>query len=116
MSLSARLAGMIVTVAALAAASSAFGGAEVQFSAKVREASGSDRMQYYGRVKSDVEECQAGRTVRITSSGRLIGRTRTEESGKYSIVAKRVPNGSSVKFKLKRNGTECPASTLFVEL
>ena len=111
-----RLVGMVVAVAALGAASSAFGGTDVEFKAKIRPVSGGDEMQYYGRVSSDVEECRADRTVRITSSGRLIGTTATQENGKFSLVADPVEDGSSVKFKLKRASADCPAATVLVEL
>ena len=117
MSLSARLGAMAVSVGMLAAAAPAFGGvADLDFTAKVRVLSGGDRMQYHGRVRSSNELCQVGRTVRITNAGRLIGVTATDDRGKYSVKAAAVPDGSSVKFKLKPNGSECPAQTLFVEI
>ena len=117
MSLSARLAAMAVSVGMLAAAAPAFGGAaSIDFTAKIRVLSGGDRMQYHGKVKSDVIDCQVGRTVRITNAGRLVGVAGTDESGKFSVKAAAVPDGSSVKFKLKPNGSECPAQTLFVEI
>jgi hypothetical protein len=107
---------MIVAVAALAMAGPAFGDANVHFNAKVRVVSHGDQMQYHGRVRSDVEACQVGRTLRISSSHHLIGQTATDDAGKFSIVANAVPDGSSVKFKLKPNGPDCPAATLFVEI
>jgi hypothetical protein len=115
MSWSARLVALVAAMAALATASSAFGEANVHFNAKIRPASHGTKMEYYGRVRSNVEACQAGRTVRI-SSGLLIAQTGTGEDGKFSVVASSVPDGSTVKFKLTRNGRECPAQTITVEL
>jgi hypothetical protein len=106
---------MVVAVAALVTASSAFGAANVHFNAKVRPASHGTKMEYYGRVRSNVEACQAGRTVRI-SSGLLIAQTGTGEDGKFSVVANSVPDGSTVKFKLTRNGRECAAATISIEI
>ena len=91
------------------------GDANVHFSAKIRSASHGTKMEYYGRVRSDVEACQVGRAVRI-SAGLLIGQTGTGEDGKFSLVAKPVPDGTTVKFKLTRNGHDCPAQTIFVYL
>ena len=113
---SARLVALMVSVGTLAAAAAAFGEANIHFDAKVRVISGGDRMQYHGRVRSNVEACEVGRTVRISNAGRLIGVTATDETGRFSIKAKAVPDGSSVKFKLKRNGSECDPQTLFVEI
>jgi hypothetical protein len=73
-------------------------------------------MQYHGKVHSDVEACQVGRTVRITSSGDLIGKATTEDNGKFSIKADAVERDSRVKFKLKPSGPVCQSETLFVEL
>ncbi len=116
MSWSARLAAIIVAVAALAAAGSAFArDASIDWTAKVRILS-SDRMQYHGKVSSPVEACQVDRTVRITSSGDLIGKAVTEDNGKYSIKEDAVEDDSRVKFKLKPNAPECQSETLFVEL
>jgi hypothetical protein len=115
MSWSARLVVLVVAVAALVTASSALGDANVHFNAKIRTVSHGTKMEYYGRVRSNVEACQVGRAVRI-SAGLLIGQTGTGEDGTFSLVANRVPDGTSVKFKLTRNGRECPAATIFVEL
>jgi hypothetical protein len=116
MSWSARIATLIVSVATLAGAAPAIAGTNIHFDAKIRVISGGDRMQYHGRVRSNVEACEVGRTVRITNARRLIGQTATDERGKFSLKADAVPEGSSVKFKLKPNGPECPAQTLFVEI
>ena len=107
----------IVSVAALAAASSAFAGSEatIHFNAKIRTVSHGDKMEYYGRARSNLEACQVGRTVRI-SAGLLIGQTGTDAGGKFSLVANPVEDGATVKFKLTRNGSDCPAQTLFVDL
>ncbi len=114
---SARFVAMAVAVAALTAAGSAFAEeANLRFSAKVRIISGGDRMQYHGKVRSDLEACQVGRTVRITESGDLIGLTSTKGSGKFSLKTDAVEDGSTVKFKLKPNGPDCPSKTLFVEI
>ena len=117
MSLSARMAAMAVSVGLLATAAPAFGGvSDLDFTAKIRVISGGDQMQYHGRVRSSNEFCQVGRTVRITNARRLIGVAATTETGKFSVKAPAVPDGSSVKFKLKPNGSDCPAQTLFVEI
>ena len=116
MSWSARLVAVVVAVAAFAAAGSAFAETTIHITAKVRIISGGERMQYHGKVRSPVEECQVGRTVRITSSGDEIGSTETDDKGKFSIKGDAVEDGSKVKFKVKPNGTECPAKTVYVKI
>jgi hypothetical protein len=117
MSWSARLAAVTAALVALAVAGSAFAGeVTVDFTAKVRPISGGDRMQYHGRVSSEVEACQVGRKVRISLSGDLIGKTETRDNGKFSLKADAVEDDSSVKFKFKPNRPLCPSETLFVEV
>jgi hypothetical protein len=115
MSTSVRLGAMIVA-AGMLAAPAAFGDANVHFNAKIRLVSHGTQMQYHGRVRSNSEACQVGRTVRISETGHLIGKTATGDNGKFSLVANAVEDGSSVKFKLKPNGPDCPAALLFVEI
>ena len=111
-----RLVAVIVSVAALATAGAAFGDANIHFSAKVRVLANSDEFQYHGKVRSNLEACQIGRTVRVTVRGHLIGQTGTGNDGRYSFRAAPVDDGSIVKFKLKPNGPDCPSATLLVEI
>ena len=105
-------------VAPAAPAASAFGGdVDVDFEAKVNPFLNRDEAKYYGRVRSNVEECSVGRKVRITVKRHLIARAETDEKGKFGGVAESVEEGSSVKFKLKPNRpSDCPGQTLFVQV
>ena len=111
------LVAVCASLAVIAVGAPAFGDdVDVHFDAKVNPFLNGDQAKYSGRVRSSLEECQAGRKVRITLKRHLIAKAETEESGKFSVVADSVDEGSSVKFKLKPNRPDCPAQTVFVEV
>ena len=107
-------------LAMLAGAGPAFGrlgeDLDVHFDAKVKPVHGGDRYQFSGRVRSNFEECQSGRKVRVTIARHLVGRAVTDEDGEFSLIGDPVESGTSVKFKLKRNRPDCPAQTIFVQV
>ena len=103
-------------LAAIPAGASALGDLDVDFDAKVKPLGNGERYAYSGRVQSNLEECQAGRKVRITSARNLIGKAETDEDGKFKVIGDPVKDGSSVKFKLKPNRPTCPSQTIFVEV
>jgi hypothetical protein len=116
MSWTARMVAVTVAALTLGAAGSAYGDATVHFNAKVRVIAHGAKMDYHGKVRSELLECQADRTIRISLKGHLIAQATTDEDGRFSEKADAVPDGSSVKFKLKPAGPECPALTLYVEI
>ena len=106
------------SLAVIVPAAPAFAGdVDVDFEAKVNPFLNRDEAKYHGRVRSNVEECSVGRKIRITVKGNLIAKAKTDEDGKFGVVAKSVEDGSSVKFKLKPNRSfDCPGQTLFVQV
>ena len=110
------LTAAFAVLATLAGPTAASADTNLHFNAKVRVLAAADEYEYHGRVRSNVEECQVGRTVRVTRGGRLIGKTGTDIDGRFSFRAKPVPDGSTVKFKLKPNGPDCAPAKIFVEL
>ena len=116
MRLSARVVAVIAAMGmtAMAAPASAQD-VRQKFDAKVRVLSNGSQFQYHGRVRSNLEFCEVGRTVRISRGGREIVLTSTDERGRFSAKAAAVPDGSTIKFKVKPN-EECDALKLFVEI
>ena len=117
MSWRVRLVAFCASLAVIAPAGSAFGGdVDVHFDANVDPFLNGDQARYYGRVRSNLDECKVGRKVRITLKRQLIAKAETDEKGKFKVIADSVEEGSSVKFKLKPDRPDCPGQTLFVEL
>jgi hypothetical protein len=116
MSRSARFVAGIVAVLALAAAGSAFAGTNIHFNAKVRVLANGDQFEYHGKVRSNLEACQVGRKVKISSPGVRLGNAFTDESGRFSRKDDPVDDGALVKFKLVENGPDCPAYKVIVEI
>ena len=106
----------LAVLATLAGAATAFATTNLHFNAKVRILATGDAYEYHGRVRSNVDACQIGRTIRVTVGGRLIGKTGTDVDGRFTFKAKPVRDGSSVKFKLKPNGPDCGPAKIFVQV
>jgi hypothetical protein len=104
---SAAFVSIIAVLAALLVAGPAgAGGSADQIHVNIKTlANGKSR--YKGRITSQFPECEAHRTVKVTSHDSRLVKTRTDSDGKFSEVGKTPRKGSKVTVTVPPKGT-CP--------
>jgi len=65
------------------------------------------KSKYKGRITSQFPECEAHRTVKVTSHDSRLVKTKTDSDGKFNAVGKTPVKGSKVTVTVPPKGT-CP--------